>query len=131
MRKGFSVDFVRTGTDVEPASNRVMIPTISRRHSTARHRAADLKDLFWTGGRFRVCRPTEDKKTISLSCHHFTVLVDAKTLRKVVSKLKSSTCALDPIPTSFVKNIFNSCYSSNGYFPYSHGPQETRTNPLL
>ncbi|KAF3706944.1 hypothetical protein EXN66_Car000115 [Channa argus] len=78
MRKGFSMDLVRTGTDVGPASNRliyklVMIPTIIRRHSTPRHRAADLKDLFWTGGRFRVCGPTKDKKTISPSCHQFNV----------------------------------------------------------
>uniref|UniRef100_A0A0E9XCM9 Uncharacterized protein n=1 Tax=Anguilla anguilla TaxID=7936 RepID=A0A0E9XCM9_ANGAN len=28
-------------------------------------------------------------------------------IRKVVSELKPSTCSLDPIPTPFLKNVFN------------------------
>lgn len=35
-------------------------------------------------------------------------LVDADTLSKVVTELKSSMCSLDPIPTSLLKTIFNS-----------------------
>ena len=37
---------------------------------------------------------------------HFT-LVDLEMVSKVVSGLKSSTCSLDPIPTSFFKTVFN------------------------
>ncbi len=54
---------------------------------------------------------TTAEETSSIQCEalldNFS-LVDAEMLREVVTKLKSSTCTQDPVPTSFFKNVFNS-----------------------
>ena len=46
--------------------------------------------------------PRRDKSMSTFS------LVDASTLMEILSGLKSSTCALDPIPTKFFKTVFDS-----------------------
>ena len=56
-----------------------------------------------------ISRPFPDlaPPTIINQMNNFT-LIDAKSLNEIVSKLRKSTCALDPIPTKFFKTVFDS-----------------------